>query len=179
MDQVTPSINNLISAISRHGRKQILRYGGRELLRQTKANFGATGPYREKAWPPLSKNYAKKVGSSVPTELRSGELKNSIMLSAPRDNIIELYTTNPYAAAQAFGYKPRNLPARNYFPIQNMGKPTYSRLVYSAEKDLFKAITSQLTALSKGAFPLQSTPTNRMTPEYGNPFTGPTNVSNP
>jgi hypothetical protein len=88
-----------------------------------------------------------------------------------RNNKIEIYTTNPYAASIAFGNKKKNIPARNFWPIENMGSPSYNRLLYNSEKDMFRVITMRLNILSRGSLPRQSTILQRMTPTYGNPFT--------
>lgn len=172
-DSVTPSINNLIKSISSTGKNQLLLFGGRELLRQTRNNFGGGSQYRDKNWSPLSKAYAKKVGHYNATDERTGQLKNSILLGRPRSNFIEIYTRNKYAAAIAFGDKKKKLPARNFWPVQNSGNPSYNRLTYNSDRDLFKVLTTRLNILSNGSFPRQSTMIERMRPEYGSPWTGP------
>ena len=171
-DEVTPSIRNIIKAISQSGRTQVLQSAGREFLRETKANFGKSGAYRDKPWAKLSPAYSQKVHRNYATEQVSGKLKASIQLGQSRGNYIEIYTRNVYAAAQAFGYKPRHLPARNFFPIENVGGPTYNRLVFKSQRDLYKVISSRLTILSSGALPIQGTLMNRAPLTYGNPFTG-------
>lgn len=163
-DEVTPSIESIIRSLGSSGRNQVLRAGGREFLREVKANFIAGGgPYRGNAWP------AKKDGSPASLK-KTGELMNSIKLGSPRNNFIDIYTRNPYAAAQAFGNKARNLPARNFFPDRKVGSPNYGKQVWSSQRDLYTVITRQLTLQSAGSLPRQSTAIPRAQITYGNPF---------
>jgi len=168
---VSPSIKNIIRALSIQGRKNVLLYAGKKFLEITKRNFGTYGEFREKTWKPLSKNYAKRIGNSTPTLLRTGELMNSIKIGSTRTNSIEIFTRDKRAGALAFGYKPNNIPPRNFWPIQNMGSPSYNRLMFNAEKEMFITISKRFNVLSSGVLPYQSTLTKRMLPSYGNPFT--------
>ena len=169
IDQVTPSINSILSSIEVSGRRQVLMDAGKEFLRMTRDNFG-NNTYKDKEWSPLSKIYAKKVGHSNATLKITGELFNSIKLKAPTNDSIEIYTKDKRAAALCFGYKPRHLPARNFFPMINYGSPAINALTLSADRGMFNLITKKLNVLSKGSLPYQQA-TNRSTPTYGNPFT--------
>lgn len=167
-DTVTPQLLGLIRAFNEDSKRKILLKLGQSFNKQTKENFGTNGKYRDKTWPRLSKAYSKKIGSSVPTLKRSGNLYNSIIISAPRNNYIEIYTNNKYAAAQVFGNKNNNLPPRNFFPVQ-FSTPNYSRLVFNAEKELNAIILNQMKILSGGALS-STTNIKRSGFEYGNPF---------
>ena len=171
-DSVTPSLQGIMRSINSNGRRNVLLSAGREFLRITKNNFGAAGKYRDKQWPQLSPAYAKKVGHSNATLVGTGKLRDSIRMNAPRSNYVEIYTTNKYAAAIAFGNKKRNLPGRQWAPMQ-FSTPNYSRLVWSAERDLVFEIGKRLNILSNGALPRLSSMIQRSPFAYGNPFTGP------
>lgn len=171
-DSITPQINNIIRAIGSQGRKRILLVAGQKFQEMTKQNFGNSGKYRDSQWPPLSAKYAKKVGRKNATLKKSGDLYNSILLGQPRSNYIEIFTKSPYAAAHTFGSKRTNLPKRNFWPVQFL-TPTYSRLLFNAEKDLVTTISRQMTILSSGALPLQSSNIERSQPQYGNIFSAP------
>ena len=161
-DEVSPSIRNIMSSL-KQGRSQLLQAAGREFQRQTKVNFGNGGTYRPKSWKPLS-------NGGPATLVRTGKLKNSIQLGQPRGNYIEIFTRDVRAAALFFGYKPRHLPARNPFPMEYVGSPTYNRLTFKSEKEMFRIITMKLTMLSRGALPNQGALTKRATLSYGNPL---------
>ena len=172
-DSVTPALQGIMRALGLQGCRRLLIGAGNEFLRQIKSNFGQSGgKYKETSWPPLSKAYAKKVGSSTATLKRSGALQNSIQMNQPRKSYVEIYTKSPYAAAHLFGSKKQGIPKRNFMPIQ-FYQPTYSRLLMSAEKDLVIEISKRMNILSGGALPRLSSAINRSLPSYGNPFSGP------
>jgi len=169
-DDVRPSIRSIINALTT-GRRQLLSSMGKEFQRQTLSLFDGNKTYQEKTWPKLSNSYAKKEGSSNPTLNRTGKLKQSIKVSPPHGSSIDIYTRNAYAEAIAFGNKNKNLPPRNFWPINNVGGNPYThRLVPAAERDLFRVITRQLNLLSRGQLPYQTIPLTRMTFDNGNPF---------
>jgi len=168
-NSVSPSIRGILNAIGLSGKRQVLMSAGRELYRQTMQNFGVDSEYKDKKWPALSPKYAKRVGHSNSTLTKSGELKNSIRLSTPVGDMIKIYTNNPYAAAQFFGSKKTNLPARNAFPINNTTNPSNIRLTTNSDRDMFKVITHRLTQVSNNSLPI-NTAWKRMSVEYGNPF---------
>jgi phage gpG-like protein len=172
-DSVTSQLQGILRAIGLQGRKRLLIGAGNEFISQIKSNFGQPGgKYKETTWPPLSKAYAKRVGSSTPTLKRTGALQNSFQMNSPRANYIEVFTKNKYAAAHLFGSKKQGIPKRNFMPIQ-FYQPTYSRLLMSAEKDLVIEISKRMNILSGGALPRLSSAINRSLPSYGNPFSGP------
>jgi len=169
-DSVTPSLKNIIKALDEPGRRKLLTQTGEKFIEITKQNFGNSGRYRGNVWPRLSDKYSKRVGRKNATLYRSGDLYNSIKLSSPRGNFIIAYTKSPYAAAQAFGSKRTNLPARNYWPMENV-TPTYSRLIFGAERELVLTIGRNLTILSNGQLPSLSSNIQRSSFTSGNPFT--------
>lgn len=167
-DTLTNQLHNLIRALGPIGRQRMLSDAGREFIRITKENFGDEGKYRGNKWKPLSKRYAKKVGSSVATLLRSGALRDSIKVGSPRGNWIEVSTSNPYARAQFLGNPKQNLPSRLYFPTERIST-NYWRPVYAAEKELVHAIGKSLYIISGGAFSKQLGAIPRSYPTRGNP----------
>lgn len=168
-DSVTQSIDSIIRAIDKNGRKKILQYGADIFIKMTKANFGSSGRYRDEKWPPLSKAYAKKVGRSYATLKVSGNLYNSIKVGRRSSNFIEILTENPYAAAHTFGSK--TMKKRNFWPVEfSKGNPSLSRLLYPAEREFVIAITRRLTLLSGGALPTYNDTIKRSEMTYGNPF---------
>ena len=169
-DTVTLSINNIIRSIGSSGRLQLLTIAGQEFLRETQSNFGQGGDrYKDKAFAPLSDRYSKVVGRKTATLDKTGELRDSIKLSV-KNNVAYITTSNSYAAAIAFGYAPRNLPPRNYWPMQNVNGPNYSRLQQNADKDMFNVINKKLNQLSNGSLSIITETPQRSTIEYGNIF---------
>jgi phage gpG-like protein len=171
-DTLTPELKNILYSFENP--RQILLAMGNEFLRETKANFGTNGKYRDGVpWPSLSEEYSKKIGSKQPTDLRTGELKNSIKLGPVKGNFVTVYTDNPYAASIAFGNKKNHLPPRNYWPVKFMGSITYSKLTPEAQRDMFNIITKRFTMASQGALPKLPVTLKPMLPEHGNPFSSP------
>ena len=83
-------------------------------------NLGESGVDRPFAWAPLSPAYAKKVGRTHATLYVTGELARAVKVD---DSLAQHSTVSvsdedcPYAVAHQYGYPPRNLPARPYFPF--------------------------------------------------------------
>lgn len=83
-------------------------------------NIGDVGVDRPLFWPPLSKHYAEKVNRSHATLFVSGQLLNAIKLDTSSDEQSTVSVSDqdcPYAVAHQYGYPPKNLPARPYFPF--------------------------------------------------------------
>ena len=173
-DSITPAIIGMAKALGIQGRRRVLKYTADEFVRQTHTNFGggSGSKYKEHIWPALSKAYAKKVGRTYATLKVSGDLFNSIKANTPRNNWVEVYTTNKYAAAHMLGYEPRKLPKRNYFPIQ-FYTPTYSRLLWNSERDLLFQVSKWFTIMSDSHLPRLPYSVVRSLPAYGNPFSPP------
>lgn len=167
-DQVSPLLDAIIQTFEKE-RHNILKDLGEKFLELTLSNFGANGENRSTPWKSLSKKYAKKVGRSYATLDRTGALKESIKLKITSEYAI-ISTSNKYAAAQAFGYRPRNLPARNFWPIQNYGSPSYGTLVPNANEQMFNTLNKSININSYGALPLLSRPSSEVVVVYGNPF---------
>lgn len=168
-DTVTPAINSIMSAIDGIGRNKALSKVAETFKIETQSNFGSSGTFKANQWPPLSVKYAKKVGSSEATLNRSGKLKNSIMVGNINKDSISVYTTNPYAAAQMFGYKKKNLPARNFWPAE-FTSPNYSKLIYKSQVELTRVIETSFNVSSNGNLPIETSGFQPMTPAYGNLF---------
>lgn len=176
-DTVTPQLRNIISALGVQKRREVLLLAGKEFINETMTNFGGnSGFYKDGVWPNLSKNYSKRIGSSKPTLDRSGKLKNSITLSSPFLNYIVISTKNPYAAAHMLGSTKRNIPKRNFFPVQfQAGNPRSSKLVWNSHLRITFEIGRRFHQLSNGALPMPSYFTNRWDYQEGNPFAPPQN----
>jgi phage gpG-like protein len=83
-------------------------------------NIGEAGVDRPIFWPPLSKRYADKMSRSHATLFVNGQLLNAIKLDNSSDEQSTVSVSDqdcPYAVAHQYGYPPRNLPARPYFPF--------------------------------------------------------------
>jgi|ERR1035437_819559 phage gpG-like protein len=172
-NSVSPQISGIIKAIDVQGIRKILAAAADEFIRQTRQNLSTNTKYKDKKWPPLSPAYAKRVGRTEATLKRSGALYNSIQKSSPRNGWIEVFTKNPYAGVHFAGSKKRNIPQRNFFPMQ-LNSLTYSRPTYNSEKDLIMEIGKRFNILSGGVLPrLSSGAISRSSPSYGNPFTQP------
>ena len=171
-DTLTTQIRNMQNALSISGRNQILRRVGNRFLELSKSTFGGNAQYRGNKWPPLSSQYAKRVGGNTPTLLQSGALKQSLRVGMPRGSWIEVYTNNRYAAAQFLGSKKNNLPARRFMPVETSGRNLF-RLTTSGEREIVNEISKALTQLSLGAFPRIYKITSRMKYERGSPTVGP------
>lgn len=109
------------------------------------SNFGIAGADRPADWPPLSWRYALKVHRSIATLEVSGALKGAV--KAGHDGDAGYCSVSKadcgYALAHQFGYAPRNLPARPYFPVDADGEVmpyTQSQVQEAAEMALSKAL---------------------------------------
>lgn len=174
-NSVSPQLSGILRALGLQGRRRVLMGAGQEFIKMIKSNFGGGGSmYRAEGqkWAPYSKSYAKIKGKSQPDLVKTGALMNSFQMASPRKSYVEVFTKNPYAAAIAYGYKPRNLPPRQYFPIQSYNK-SYNRLSFNAEKNIIFELGKRFTILSGGALPRLSPSIIRSLPTYGSPFTGP------
>jgi phage gpG-like protein len=102
--------------------RQTLAEIGREFVSITQQNFGPSGIDRPTAWPPLSRNYQKRIKYFGPPLLlglggRRQVLRNSIHIENVFDNKVTVATGDlPYAAVHQFGGG-NNIPARPYFPV--------------------------------------------------------------
>lgn len=87
-------------------------------------NLGPSGIDRPFEWPPLSNRppyfYAQKVGRSFATLYETGKLASSVKVD---NSNVEASTVSvdeadcSYSVMHQFGYPPKNLPARPYFPF--------------------------------------------------------------
>ena len=70
----------------------------------------------------LSEWEPKKDGSKATLKSKPDpQLCDSLIAMPPSADMIEVGSNRKYARAQNFGYAPRNLPARPYFPITQDG----------------------------------------------------------
>lgn len=169
-DEVGSSIRSILNAIGQNGRKRVLNELGHEVQRITRLNFGSSGLYRGKQWARLSPAYAKQVGHSTPTDIKSGALYKSILVGTVKRNYIDVYTRNPYAASISFGDKKRNLPPRMFWPFEIYGTPLRQRLTLAADRQLYRFISRRFNVYSQGQLPYGEM-VRRSTVQSGNPFT--------
>ena len=85
-----------------------------------RGNFGDTGIDRPTSWLPLSWAYAQQVKRAHATLFVTGRLENAVKFdnSNPQEGVVSVSDSDcPYALAHQYGYPPKNLPARPYFPF--------------------------------------------------------------
>lgn len=113
------------------------------------SNFGVgEGEDRPEPWQPLSQGYAKAAhgGDTTPTEILSGDMKDSIQVETGNPEYARVFTNCEYAAIQQWGGGEWNTPARPFFPIvgdQNTGtltQHTQDELRQSAEEAIARHI---------------------------------------
>jgi len=142
-DDLTKGLQNMITAFA--SKKTILGELGNEMANIVRSNFGTSGNYRGNTWPRYSKSYAKKIGSSIPTLLRSGTLKNSIRVTGIDTDTVNIGTNVIYASAQNFGSLKMNIPSRLFFPIDKN-----NLIKMNANNRLVLNIRNSLKILSNG-----------------------------
>ncbi len=107
-NDIAPALSRM-AATARNPR-QVLQAMGNVFKSITEGNFSGQGSeYRPSQWP------AKKDGSPA-TLKKSGLLWHSFHLVVD-DHAAVLSNPTPYAAAHQFGYAPRNLPPRPFYPV--------------------------------------------------------------
>ncbi len=112
IDEVSPELARLIYKL--RDKTPILIASGMAL--QSESELSWTDPVRRLTpWPP------KKDGSEA-TLQKEGLLCKSLQLEPLSVDAIAVGTDRPYACAQNYGYEPRNLPARPYFPVDTSGE---------------------------------------------------------
>lgn len=174
-DSVSRQIDVLKKTLGTQGRRQVLLSVGREFIQEAQSNFGGkSSVFKDGIWPPLSKQYAKKVGHTSSTLEKTGALRNSIRMDNPLLNYITVYTKNPYAATHMLGSSKLNVPKRNFFPVEFQGgNANRSRLVWNSQLRITFEIGKRFHQISGGILPIPSYFQQRMTYEIGNPFNGP------
>lgn len=86
----------------------------------TQSNFGAgDGEDRPAPWQPLSQGYAKAAhaGDTTPTEILSGDMRDSIHVDDDSAEFARVFTDLEYAPEQQWGGGEWNTPARPFFPL--------------------------------------------------------------
>jgi phage gpG-like protein len=120
----------------------------REFVSITKRNFGVMGVDRPRVWPPLSKNYQKRIRYfGPPTLVRSGVLMNSIHIGYISNTSASVETDINYASVHQFGGG-NNIPARPYFPVQQWAVPDEFKLTPYAEAQLRAVAEREMKRLS-------------------------------
>ena len=92
---------------------------GEAVKQCTLENFGVSGTNRPRVWPPLSKDYARKVKRDYATLDVSGELKNSITVEVAETSIV---ATDEKASYHQLGEGYNK--ERPFFPISKDGELT-------------------------------------------------------
>lgn len=113
----------------------------------TRLNFGQFGVDRPVEWAPLEEKYAKKVGRDYATLSITGKLEGAIQMESDPDKSRVFISKDdvPYALAHQYGYAPRGLPARPYFPIDahgNLTPFTYGEVMAAARDAVERFIGS-------------------------------------
>ena len=94
---------------------------------------------RPKQWPD------KKDGSTATLKGNPPVLARSLMALPPSADMIEVGSDRPYARAQNFGYEPRNLPARPFWPFVEGGD-----IFAPAQKAIFSAMKAAVEKALSG-----------------------------
>jgi len=169
-DSLTPALRRIQLAIGTAGRRKVLLEAATKLRDMARSTFGAgNSTYRGNKWARYSASYTKRVGSSTPTLFRTGALKSSIKMTAPRGNTVGVFADTKYASSQFLGSK-RGLPSRKYFPIEGQG--SMWRLTARADTELTMQVGKSFSILSNGALSRLSGVQARSGYAYGNPLTG-------
>jgi len=106
-DLITPDLEKKIAAARQSA--TVLRAGAEELV--SIAQGAIKDPaLRAATWP------AKKDGTPA-TLIKTTSLVRSLRVIEAAQTHATVGSDRPYAAAHQFGYPPRNLPARPYFPF--------------------------------------------------------------
>jgi len=171
-DTLSKELKGIMKAFGTEGRDKTLSAVGSRFLEMGQSTFGAGRSWwRGNKWEPYSKGYAKYVGSSTPTLLRTGRLRNSLKMSPPRGGTVTIYSNLKYAGEQFIGNKKTGRPGRYYFPVESKGAALW-RLNYKAEKVLVELMGRTFMKLSRGALSLPNVPTTAGTYSIGNPLRG-------
>jgi hypothetical protein len=102
--------------------------------------------FRGNTWARYSSNYAARVGSFVPTLLRTGKLRASIRVGTIRNNKIYVSADRPYAARQFLGSG--KLPSRKFFPMEGVGSSW--RLTSAGDVEMRRILLNELYTMSGG-----------------------------
>ena len=124
-DHLTPALKAKLAQIS--NKKPILEKMGRAAVTISKEAF-TDESLRPNKWKP-------KKDKSPATLVQTGELKDSLLALPPSSDMIEVGSKSQYARAQNFGYEPRNLPARPFWPFVEGGD-----IFAPAQKAIFSAM---------------------------------------
>lgn len=114
-------------------------------------NIGEQSMFRAMTWAPLSPNYAKKVGRSHATLFVTGNLLNAIKLdnSSSVESVVSVSDSDcVYAVAHQYGYPPRNLPPRPYFPFDPMTGETTTYTLEQVQAAAEGALAQMIYKLS-------------------------------
>jgi len=111
----------------------------------TQNNFGYEGEDRPIPWQPLSPRYAVVAhgGDTTPTEILSGDLKDSIRVESSNPEFARVFTDLDYSATQQWGGGEWNIPARPFFPIWPEQNPqitehTAREIQNAAEEEVYR-----------------------------------------
>jgi len=111
-DLLTPALQRKLDQIA--DKRPVLQAMGGAAVSVAERAFTDTS-LRLSPWAP------KKDGSKATLKGQDVVLARSLLSMPPSADMIEVGSDRDYARAQNFGYTPRNLPARPFFPIAQDG----------------------------------------------------------
>lgn len=136
------------AAVAIHNPQPVLKMAGLLIKREVQGNFMRSATPDGTPWPPLKRPRTRpKLHRSVMSRrsgiqrplIDTGALMNGINYETT-ENSVRVATsaqTRAYAAAQNFGYAPRNLPARTYMGI---GERTLKEIIRQIQEFAVKAL---------------------------------------
>lgn len=130
-----------------HARTAVQDAMAREYYDVVYDNIGDNGVDRPIPWPALSPRYAAKVNRSHATLFVNGTLLNAIRLGLgdPEEATVSVNDADcPYAVAHQYGYPPRNLPARPYFPFDPFSGETTPNTLERVRETAARALQREL-----------------------------------
>jgi phage gpG-like protein len=114
----------------------------KDIKAEIERNFSAGLDVNRKPFKALSPKYAKRrryPGKPILTQTEA--LRNSVKVTAY--NGIRITVDTPYALAHQFGYPPRNLPQRQFLPIDRIPDAWREIIIFRYEEATRKAIDGQ------------------------------------
>lgn len=114
-------------------------------------NIGEQSMFRPMTWAPLSPRYAALMGRSHATLFVNGALLNAIKVdnTSSVESVVSVSDADcPYAVAHQFGYPPRNLPPRPYFPFDPMTGETTQHALEQVQQAAEATLANMIYKLS-------------------------------
>ena len=131
IDQLTPALKQKLAQI--RDKRPILQAMAGAAVSCAERAF-TDESLRAKPWP------NRKDGSAATLKGNPPLLARSILAMPPSADMVEVGSDRPYARAHNFGFAPRNLPARPFFPILPDGN-----ILAPAQKSIESAMKAAVT----------------------------------